>query len=374
MLPAHDLGAEDAAGGIQRVHGGVDAQGRNGAAEHRGGVQMGEGGGGGGVGQVVGRHVNSLDGRNGALLGGGDALLQSAHFGGQRRLVAHGAGHAAQQCGHLGTRLGETEDVVDEEQHVLVFLIAEILGHGQSGKPHAHTGSRRLVHLAVDQGSLVDDAAFLHFIVQVVALAGAFSHAREHGQAAVLLGDVVDQFHDQHRLAHARAAEQADLAALGVGSDEVHHLDTRFEDLGRRLLFLIGGGGAMDGPAFLGDGVGLVVDGLAQQVEDAAQALVAHRHGDGAAGIHRFQAAHHAVGGVHGDAARHVVADVLRHFRGDLLVPVLNFNGVEQLGQLPVLKPDVQHGADDLNHLANILVAHDWVAPFGGCKGIGIRE
>jgi hypothetical protein len=48
----------------------------------------------------------------------GDALLQLTHLRGQRRLVAHGAGHAAEQRRHLGARLREAEDVVDEEQHV----------------------------------------------------------------------------------------------------------------------------------------------------------------------------------------------------------------------------------------------------------------
>ena len=43
------------------------------------------------------------------------------------------------------------------------------------------------------------------------------------------LGDVVDQFHDDDRLADARAAERADLAALREGADEVDDLDARFE-------------------------------------------------------------------------------------------------------------------------------------------------
>ena len=50
----------------------------------------------------------------------------------QRRLVAHRRRDAAEQRGHFRTRLGEAEDVVDEEQHVLAFLVAEILGHRQA--------------------------------------------------------------------------------------------------------------------------------------------------------------------------------------------------------------------------------------------------
>src|SRR3954467_13626808 len=46
------------------------------------------------------------------------------------------------------------------------------------------------------------------------------AHAGEPRQAAVLLRDVVDQLLDQPRLADARAAEQADLAALDVGGQQ----------------------------------------------------------------------------------------------------------------------------------------------------------
>ena len=112
---------------------------------------MGEGRGRGRVGQVVCRHVDSLYGGDRALAGGSDTLLQSAHLGGQRGLVADGGGHTAQQSRDLRTGLGETEDVINEEQHVLMLDVTEILRHRQAGQGYTHTGSWRLVHLAVDQ-------------------------------------------------------------------------------------------------------------------------------------------------------------------------------------------------------------------------------
>ena len=42
---------------------------------------------------------------------------------------------------------------------------------------------------------------------------------------AVLLGDVVDQFHDENGLADTGAAEQTDLSAPGVRGEEVDNLD-----------------------------------------------------------------------------------------------------------------------------------------------------
>ena len=60
-------------------------------------------------------------------------------------------GMRPEQGRNLGAGLGETENVVDEEEHVLAHFIAEILGHGQAGKRHAHTSSGRFVHLAEDE-------------------------------------------------------------------------------------------------------------------------------------------------------------------------------------------------------------------------------
>ena len=204
------------------------------------------------VGQIVGRHVDRLHRGDRALGRGGDALLQRAHVGGERRLVAHRRRDAAEQRRHFGARLREAEDVVDEEQHVLA-LVAEVLGDGQAGQRDAGAGARGLVHLAVHEGALGAFAAALlvhagldHLVIEVVALAGALADAGEHRVAAVRLRDVVDQLHDQHGLADARAAEQADLAALGVGSQQVHDLDARLEDLRLGRLLGIGRGVRVD--------------------------------------------------------------------------------------------------------------------------------
>ena len=169
----------------------------------------------------------------------GDAFLELAHFRGQRRLIAHGAGHAAEQRRHFRAGLGEAEDVVDEQQRVGAGFIAEILGHGQGREGHAETRAGRLVHLAEDHDGLVDDAlagvadlGVLHFQPEVVAFAGAFADAGEDGIAAVLLGDAGDEFLDDDGLAQAGAAEQAGLAAADEGGEQVDDLDAGLEDFG----------------------------------------------------------------------------------------------------------------------------------------------
>ena len=196
---------------------------------------MGEGGERRGVGVVVGGHVHGLQRRDRTTLGRGDALLQLAHLVGERGLVTHGRRHAAEQRRHLGTGLHEPEDVVDEQQHVLVLHVAEVLGHRERAQRDPQTHTRRLVHLAVHERGLLDDARLLHLQPEVGALTGALADTGEHRHTTVLGGDPVDHLLDEHRLAHAGAAEQADLAALHVRLEQVDDLDAGLEHQRLRL-------------------------------------------------------------------------------------------------------------------------------------------
>ncbi len=128
----------------------------------------------------------------------------------------------------------------------------------------------------------------------------------------MLLGEVVDQLLDQHRLAHAGPTEQAGLAALGVRGEQVDDLDARLEHLGgggqvicaRRLLV---DASALD----VGGQILTEVDRLAEQVEYAPERGLADGDGDGSTRVDHLQAARQPVGGVHRDRAHTVVAEVL---------------------------------------------------------------
>ena len=315
------------------------------ARQHRGRVQMGERGRRRRVGQVVGGHVDRLHRGDRALGRGGDALLQRAHVGGERRLIADRRGDAAEQRRHFGARLREAEDVVDEEQHVLA-LVAEMLGDGQAGERDAHARARRLVHLAEHQRAFrLDvrigmmrvgvDLGLDELVIEVVALARALADAREHRIAAVRLGDVVDELLNEHRLADARAAEQADLAALGVRRDQVDDLDAGDEDLRFRRLLDIGRRRLMDrAPRLHRDRAGLV-DRLADDVHDAPERALADRHRDRRAGVGHVLAAHQAFGNVHRDAAHGAFAEMLRHFQHEPLAVVVVSSALRIAGRWP---------------------------------------
>ena len=160
MFLSDDFGRQGAGSRGERIDRRENAQFGDRAFQHDRRVQVREGCGRRRVGQIVRGHIDGLKRRDGAFLGRSDSFLQIAHFRGERRLITDGAGGAAQQRRNFGAGLGEAEDVIDEQQHVLVLFVAEILGDGQAGEGDAQARARRFVHLPIDQGDFRFAPAF----------------------------------------------------------------------------------------------------------------------------------------------------------------------------------------------------------------------
>ena len=309
MLLADNHRVERAARGSQRVDSRVDAQLGDGAVQNGRCIQVDERRRRCRVGHVVSGNVDGLDGRNGARGGRGNALLQVAHLRRQSGLVAYCRRHTAEQCGNLGARLGEAEDVVDEQQNVLA-LVAEVLCDGQTSQADAHTCSWRLVHLAVDEAGLVDNARLAHLQEEVRTLTGALAYAGEHGRAVVLLGEVVDELLNQNGLADACAAEQTRLTTADVRLEEVDDLDAGLENLGLGDKFIERRSRTVNRVGLLDVARRLAIDRLADDVPDAAEGLLADRHLDGCTGVNDLGAALQAVRARHSNGTDHVAGEV----------------------------------------------------------------
>ena len=232
-------------------------------------------------------------------------------------------------------------------------------------KRDPQTGTGRLVHLAEDHARLVDHAAargadlgMLHFQPQVVALAGPLAHAGEHGRTAVGRGDTGDQLLEDDRLAQSGAAEQSGLAAADEGRQEVDHLDARLEDFRLRGEVDDQRGIAVDGPVVFGVDGAAFVDRFAQQVEDAPQGGLAHRHADRGAGVGAGHAADHAVGAAQGDAADAAAAELGLDLAGEAnlhaLLLALDLHGVIDRRQMVLGELGVEGRANDLGHAADL--------------------
>ena len=329
---------------------------------------MAEGGRRRGVGEVVCGNVDRLHRGDGALTGRGDALLERTHLGREVRLVAHGARHAAEERGHLGTGLGEAEDVVDEEQRFLTRRIAELFRHGQRGERDAQTRARRLVHLAEDHRHLVEDVhllaarvgvlGLLHFQPEVVALAGALADAGEHRVATEVTGDAGDHLLDDDGLADACTAEETDLSTADERAEEVDDLDAGLQDLGLGVELDEVGRLAVDRRGLGRGDRTTLVDRLAEEVEHAAEHAFTHGNAHGRAGVDARVATLHAVGRGEGDAADLAAAEVLGdladegHLRTRLFGSLgleVHMHGVVDLGQVRLGELRVEGRSDDLN-------------------------
>ena len=94
-----------------------------------------------------------------------------------------------------------------------------------------------------------------------------------------------------------------------------------------------------------------LVDRLADDVHDAAERAVADRHRDRRAGVVDLLAAHQAFGGVHGDGAHGVLAEMLGHLEHQAVAVVLGLQRVQDRRQVAV-ELHVDDGADDLRDAA----------------------
>jgi hypothetical protein len=211
--------------------------------------------------------------------------------------------------------------------------------------------SRRLVHLAEDEGGLVEDTGLFHLGDEVVALTGALADTGEHRNSTVVLRDALDHLLDEHGLADACTAEESDLSAEHVRREKVDDLDAGLEQLGLRLELVECRGLAVDRPA-LGDLdrlATLVVEDVADDVEHLALGDVAHGNRDRLTRVAHLLAADESVGRVQRDGADQVVSEVLCDLEGDLGGHVTDgergLEGVVDAGDRVVGELDVDDGA-----------------------------
>ena len=172
----------------------------------------------------------------------------------------------------------------------------------------------------------------------------------------MLRRDVVDELLDQHGLADAGTAEEADLAALRVRGEQVDDLDAGLEQgrLGIEILELRRL--AVNAPALAGDGLA-VVDRVAEHVEDAAERLRTDRDADRGAGVDDLGATGEAVRGVHGDRADAVIAEMLLDLSDDEAAVGLDVECRVDRGKR-VREYGVDDDALDLHDLADVALAH----------------
>ena len=167
----------------------------------------------------------------------------------------------------------------------------------------------------------------------------------------------VDHLGDEHGLADAGTAEQADLAARHVRRQQVDDLDAGLEHASRRLEGVEVGCVAVDVPALhLGEPLRGLVERFAPHVPHVAEHLVADGHLDAVAEVADGRAAHEAVGRLEADRPDSAVAELLgdlgEHLDGARLEFDVELDRAVQLGERSAGELDVDHRAGDRDDAA----------------------
>src|SRR6202035_4013499 len=163
-----------------------------------------------------------------------------------------------------------------------------------------------------------------------------------------------------HGLTHARAAEQTDLSTLQERLDEVDDLHPGFEHLGARRLFVECRRETVNRHSLFIFDRAKLIDRFADYVHDATQGAAADRNRNRSSEINGLHAAHHTVGGLHGDAAHASLAQMLLHFENhaDRIrhgePAAHNFNGLIDRRQLALGELPVHRWTRNLNDMSYV--------------------
>jgi hypothetical protein len=276
---------------------------------------------------------------------------------GEGGLVSDSRGDTSEEGRYFGTGLGETENVVNEEKHVLAFFVPEVFGDGESGEADTGTGAWGLVHLTVDKGYLGglvlqgDDTALNHLVVEIVTLTGPLSDSGEDGVATMSLGNVVDKLHDKYGLADSGTTEQTNLTSLSIGGKEIDNLDTGDEDLLLYAHVLEQRGFGVDGGSEGGINGATLIDGVSDDVDDATEGFGSDGDHDGVSCVEDGLASDKTLGTIHSDGPDGVLSEMLGNFEDELGDMVLHNKGVEDFGE-SIIELDIHNGTNDGNDLS----------------------
>src|SRR5699024_10741985 len=109
---------------------------------------------------------------------------------------------------------------------------------------------RGLIHLSEYQSGLFQNSGFFHLCPQVITLTGTFSNTGKDRISAVFCGNIADQLLDQYGLTNTSAAEETNLTAFCIRSQQVDNLNSCFQDFYYRALILKRRRVSVDNPMF----------------------------------------------------------------------------------------------------------------------------
>ena len=197
-------------------------------------------------------------------------------------------------------------------------------------------------------------------MVEVVAFARTLANAGEYRKSTVLFGNVVNELHDDDRLADSGAAKQSDFPALQERLNKVNDLHAGLKHFRGCRLVLKQRRGAVNGMPLLGRDWTQIVHGFANHIHHASQCPTAHGSRDRPTLINRLHATDHTVCGFHGDATHTAFAEMLLHLKdhvngfGNGESVAYHTKGLVNRRHRRGIELDVHGGTGDLNNVSDV--------------------
>ena len=192
-------------------------------------------------------------------------------------------------------------------------------------------------------------------MIQVVALAGTFANTGKYGITAVSFCDIVNQFHNQNRLADAGTAEQTDFAAFCIRFQQIDNLNAGGQNLSIGRLVHKCGSRTVNRIVKIRFNVTATVNRFADNVHNATQQRRSDRNLNRRIGINDFQTANQTFGLIHGNRTNNVFTQVLSHFQNQLAAVIVTLKRSQNRGQIiSILKFNVDNRAHNLRNMSQL--------------------
>mmetsp|Transcript_309 Transcript_309/g.501 ORF Transcript_309/g.501 Transcript_309/m.501 type:complete len:305 (+) Transcript_309:1173-2087(+) len=189
-----------------------------------------------------------------------------------------------------------------------------------------------------------------HLTVELVPFACSLSDAGEHTVTAVSHRHIVDQLHNQHRLAHACSAKQSNLATSHVRRNQVNHFDAHSQHILRRHTIVESRRSAVNWPFLIDINLATLIIGISQHVHHATESGLSNRNRDRAFQPRHFHAGEQIEGVLHGDATHEALALPARHLHHNAGVGAAHLERIPHRALHVALQLEVDDDTIDGDH------------------------
>ncbi|EKD29469.1 MAG: hypothetical protein ACD_78C00393G0003 [uncultured bacterium (gcode 4)] len=312
------------------------------------------------IGEIVGWDIDGLYRRNRSIFGWGDTFLEGSHIRCEGWLVPNGRRDTSEEGRDFWTGLGESEDIIDEEEDITFLDITEVFCHRETRKGDAGTRSWCFIHLSEDHGCFVDNSGFFHLVVEIIPLTGTFSDTGDDRVSSVFWCDIMDEFLHDDGLPNSGSSKESDFPSFEHRSDEINDFDTGFEDFCLSWELSEIGSFAMNREFIVRFWCGELIDRISEDIKHTTENLWTNRDADRGFGCDNFETTLDPVSWVHSDTSDDTVTELLLDFEDEFRRSTLDFEGIVDSWDVSITELDIDNDPD--NFFDNSCLHKKWIS------------